>query len=878
MPRMTVIDDLVAELGGMKIEPNEFLLFELYRIHMEIGGENRKYRTFEEFMAFGDMMLGDFSEIDRYCVDARDLFVNLHDLKAIGEWDIEDPSLSEWQRSYLEFYHSLYDYYRLLREHLTERGKAYAGMAYRHVAENIFALADDCPYEKIYFVGFNAISECERRIMQEYSRRGIGMLVTDGDSYYFDDPMQEAGYFLRRNSKDFDELGHFGPSLFGQGEKKITIVECPESVMQCKYAGMLLDGHPDWLSDPESTAVVLADESLLIPVLNALPDTAEDYKVNVSMGFNYADSGVHNMVLRLLSLYRRANDKGYYHSDVVEVLSDGLIDHLLGVVDMRRKTTQYLERENRIRCGADEVADLLDSDRLSFLFPAVVPSPDGALALVRKLAELIVADGIVENNKKEKQALGGMVEILDYFEQLQADYGFITDLSTLEKIYSRIARRHTISFLGKPLSGLQILGMLETRNLDFRRIILLSANEGVLPSGRSQNTLIPYELQRVFHLPTYDEKDSVYAYNFYRLLQRADEVYILYSSASEAMGKSESSRFIKQVVGELQPRFADNIKIEQVVAGADTVLSRPEPLTLGRKSEAVMQRIAELAEKGFSPTALGAYVECPLHYYYNYVLNIEKPEAMQEDIDASQLGSGVHKALQNIYSPYLGRTVDVNGLKSALGELPHLMQEAFSELYSHGRSNEGRNRFLYSVGESQVRTLLKREIALIEKGATIEMVALEEPIVMSLSEGVNIKGFVDRIDRIDGVLRVIDYKTGRVSDEDLAVVRADLDQGKPMPRKWLQLMVYALIYSHDHPLETSLCAGIYPLGNLQSGVLIASFDGSKKLFAPDIDDFRQRLSAVVADIMNPELDFDAPDKPVGCQFCPVVSFCPKGTK
>ena len=876
LPQMTVIDDLVADLGSMKIVQNEFLLFELYRIHVEIGGEERKYRTFEEFMAFGDMMLADFSEIDRYCVDAKDLFVNLHDLKAIGEWNIEEPALSPFQRSYLEFYHSLYDYYSRLRENLTARGEAYGGMAYRYVAEHISDLlprASD-QWNAVYFVGFNAISECERRIIGEYSRRGIGTLVTDGDSYYYDDPIQEAGYFLRKHSKEFQELGHYGPSLFGQGKKKVTIVECPEAVLQCKYTGQLLAQHPEWLADSESTAVVLADESLLMPMLNSLPDTANDYKVNVSMGFSYADSGVHAMVQRLLSLYRRASDKGYYHVDIVEVLSDYHIGRLLGRKNMRQVVTDYLERENRIRCSAADVTALLGDDRLSFLFPSAVPSPNEVLALLRRLAAMFVEAGVVESNKKEKQALGGLVEILDHFVQLQADYSFITELSTLERVYTRIAQRHTIAFLGQPLSGLQVLGMLETRNLDFRRVVLLSANEGVLPSGRSQNTLIPYELQRTFHLPTYDEKDSVYAYNFYRLLQRAEEIYLLYSSASETMGKGEESRFLKQVRDELAMRFPRNIEVEEYVAGTDTTLHRSDFVPVGNKSAAVMECLAKLAEKGFSPTSLGNYIECPLRYYYTSVLGIEEPEELQEDLDASQLGSGVHRVLQDIYSPYIGRAVDAAGLRASLADLPRLMENAFEELYSHGRSSEGRNRFLYSVGESQVRRLLQKEIALIEGGSTLEMVALEEKITMPLADGVNIKGYVDRIDRLDGVLRVIDYKTGRVADEDVSVSRAALDEGKPMPRKWLQLMCYALIYSHSHPSVDAICTGIYPLGNFQSGMRVATIDGSAKVFPPDLADFRQRLETIVNEIMNPGQPFEAPAKPTGCDFCPVASFCP----
>lgn len=879
LPQMTVIDDLVAQLGGMKIEYNEFLLFELFRIHTKIGGENRKYAKFEDFISFGDIMLSDFSEIDRYCVDARDLFVNLHDLKAIGEWNIDDPDLNESQRQYLEFYHSLYKYYRCLRYVLRLRGKAYGGMAYRYVAENIARLAEGCPYSKIYFVGFNAISECERIIIEEYSRRGIGLLVTDGDSYYYDDPVQEAGYFLRRNSRYFSELGHFGPSLFGQIDKKITIVECPEAVLQCKFAGRLLEQNDKWLSDPESTAVVLADESLLIPMLNSLPDSEKDYKVNVSMGFAYADSGINTTVLRLLSLYRRATAQGYYHSDVVEVLADYHIGLLLGVRDMRQKTMSFLGRENRIRCGASEVSDLLGTDKLDFLFPASVPSPDEVLAILRRLAETIVADGTVEQNKKEKQSLGCLVEILDYFVLLQQEYHYVTELSTLEKVYARIAKRRTVAFLGQPLSGLQILGMLETRNLDFRRVILLSANEGVLPSGRSQNTLIPYELQRTFHLPTYDEKDSVYAYNFYRLLQRAEEVYLLYSTATDSMGKGEASRFIMQVRSELQPRFNDKIKISRMVAEAAVTQRRANPLPDGSKTDAVMKQLWELAKGGFSPTALGDYIECPLRYYYIYVLNVKKPDELQEDLDASQLGSCVHKVLERIYSPYKGTKVDAAGLRDAKDNLSTLMEEAFVKLYRHGRSTEGRNHFIYSVGESQVRHLLQREIELIEDGKTdIEIVELEQDLSLSLGDGVNISGIVDRIDRINGTLRVVDYKTGRVDSKELAVEMQKIADGAPMPRKWLQLMCYALIYTGNHDINETLTAGIYPLRSFQSGVCMASVDGTNAIGNRALESFKERLKLLIAEIMDPAVPFAPPKKPQGCAYCPVASFCPSKVK
>lgn len=879
LPQITVIDDLVAQLGGLRIVPNEFLLFELYRIHMQLGGDDRKYQTFEDFMAFGDMMVSDFSEIDRYCVDARDLFVNLHDLKTIGEWDIENPDMSPFQRQYLQFYHSLYDYYRLLRERLASRGEAYGGMAYRHVAENIAQLLSTDNQQPTYFIGFNALSECERRIIAEYTQRGIGHLLTDGDPYYYADPLQEAGLFLRRHSAEFPEIEPRGISIFGQGKKQIHIVECPEAVLQCKYAGQLLSQHPDWLSDPESTAIVLADESLLVPTLGALPEADADYRVNITMGYPYADSGIHTLALRLLSLYRQNNASGYYHTDLVEVLGNHLVARLLGRKNMRQTVTEYLKRENRIRTSTDEIRTLLETDRLDFLFPPTLPSPSTILAILRRLTAEIANSTILDTNKKEKQALGSLVEILDYLDALQQEYNFITDILTLERVYTRIAQRHSIAFLGQPLSGLQVLGVLETRNLDFRRVILLSANEGVIPSSRSTATLIPYELQRHFHLPTYEEKDAVYAYNFYRLLQRADEVYLLYSSENSGMGKGEESRFLKQVRHELAEHFPEHIEVSDSVVELPTDLNSALPPTVADKDADTMQRLELLAQQGFSPSALNTYIACPLRYYYRYILGLRNDDSLDDDLDASQLGTCVHSVLQQIYSPYIGKRVEADGLRAALADLPQLMDAAFAELYRHGRPTEGRNRFLYSVAESQVRHMLNKEIALIDGGSRLEMVALEQDITMPLDDGINLNGIVDRIDCLNGCLRVIDYKTGSVKDKDTAVKTTDLDAGKPMPGKWLQLMCYALMYSHatTQPSSTpaTLQAGIYPLRNLRSDVCLATFDGNPDITPKVLAYFKERLSAVVQEIMNPSVPFTVPARPSGCSFCPAKGFCPE---
>lgn len=891
LPKMTVIDDLVASLSGLEVVQPEFLLFELYQIHIELEGEGRKYKTFEEFISFGEMMLSDFSEVDRYMVDARDLFQNLHGLKQLGEWDLEDPQMSDFQQRYLHFYRSLYQYYTRLRERLLARGQAYSGMAYRKVAESFLSgqwivdsgqkadatlITDNWPLTT-YFIGFNAISECERAIIGEFVRLGKGHLLTDGDSYYYDDPNQEAGYFLRKHSPQFAELGHYGPSLFATTEKKITLVECPENVLQCKFAGQLLADHPDWISDGvEGTAIVLADESLLIPTLNGLPETeGNDYRVNVTMGYAYADSQLHSLVLKLHSLYRRHNERGYYHTDVVDVLSDWYISRLTGMSAARHTATTFLEKGNLVRVKAEKLKTIMPDFDIETLLPDGDLAPEECLEQIQRVVALLTTEGSLIANPREKQAAGALTEVLDYLHKLQQEYHFIGNIDTLEKIYQRIAQRHTIAFLGEPLSGLQILGMLETRNLDFRRIILLSANEGVLPAARSAATLIPHELKRAFNLPTYEEKDSVYAYNFYRLLQRAEEVYLVYSSDAKTPGKGEESRLVKQVRSELARRFPKTITVRDLVVDTGGGLHHEENdnSTPGIKDEAVMQQLYSISERfGFSPSSLSKYVECPLKYYYMSVLGLKEQESVEDDIDASELGEAVHNVLKNIYEPFVGRKVDSAALKAARSDIESLLDREMEHLMSGGRINEGRNMFLRSVALTQLSRLLEREADIAAKH-NLEILSAEEDYDYTLWEQdghkIRIGGRVDRIDRLDGVLRVIDYKTGNLKDEELSFT----DRKSVMPAKWLQLMCYALMYRRRFKSDECLRTGIYPLRYLRSDVRLAQWNKQEELTNAMLDDFEQLLHEMLISILNPDEPFAPTASSTACRFCPVAQFC-----
>lgn len=881
LPKVLAIDELITELGGLEIVKNEFLLFELYKIHEELGGTERKYQTFEEFISFGDLMMGDFSEIDQYMVDARAIFDNLHALKHIGEWDIEGTALTEFQRNYLEFYRSLYQYYERLHRRLLDKGQAYGGMAYREVAEKIGTLADNCPYDALYFVGFNALSRCEERIIGEYVRRGIGHLLTDNDIYFLE-PHQEAGFFLEKHMEDFPELRPMGPSRFETCSKQITIVDCPENILQCKFTGQLLSEHTEWLNpdEAESTAVVLADEKLLIPTLNALPNTQENYSVNITMGYAYADSMIHAMATKMFSLYRQHNAKGYYHSDLTEVLSDRFMSQLLEAPNLWRSTEFFLRNGNHIRCNGEEIKTLLTqahAKNAAFaesLFPDETPTPDNCLALLRTVATALTNSTLLEKNRKEKQALGSLAEILNNLEELQRTYpNTVKNIETLEKIYSRLAMRHSISLIGEPLSGLQILGMLETRNLDFKRVILLSANEGILPAGRGDNTLIPLYLKEVFGMPTYVEKDSVYAHHFYRLLQRAKEVYLVFSSESDGMGKGEASRFLRQVECELAPRFG--IPVRKIAVKADTRLIPHQEQQPVKKNAHIMQRLNEMGRHGLSPTSFYDYIECPLKYYYSHVLQVKEAETIDEDLDAAQLGDCIHEVLEKTYAPHLRQPLQARVVKEALDHLHELMDSAFKKLYSGGRNTEGRNRFLYSVAETQLRHILEQELTRLERGEKLIIEGVEMGIEgYPIMGNVNIKGKIDRVDILEDCLRIIDYKTGRLEKSEITYNDGD----ENMPGKWLQLMWYALLYCRKHRPAGLVKSGIYPLRNLRSDVQMAcwkstDWDNPETITPEKLNRFEDLLRGKITQLMDPAADFLPTPSKTACQFCPAKNFC-----
>ena len=890
LPQTIVFDDLIAELGDNELVPNEFLLFELYDIHRRINPTDK--RTLDQFMPMADMMLADFSEVDRYMVDVKDIYGNLHDLKEIGEWQIDNNKLTPFQRDYLKFYKSIYTYYLELNRLLASRRQAYYGMAYRNVAENIDTLLDQQPQRTLYFLGFNALSKCEEKIIQCYIRRGMGTYLPDGDRYYIDDKTQEAGYFLRKHqslSSSHDYREHFA-----EGRRIINIVKVPDSVSQAKYAGMVLqqitasdNGIP--LSD---TALVLGDEGLVTSVLNSLPDSME--QANITMGIPFTQSEMHSLTLTLFSLYANSRttnhgDRLYYHKDLTDLLGNKYIGGLIGINALPKRAKRYMTDRNVIYASLPELDKMLASmngslDDVRFVFDADTTKPFSLLDTAKHLIELIATKCLISNESKEHAAMECLTQIIDYLLTLRERHEAegaraipIDDVQTLRKIYLRIAQRRNISFIGLPLSGLQILGVLETRCLDFRRVILLSANEGVIPSSRSNNTLIPNSLKRFFKMPTYYERDAVYAYNFFHLLQRAEEVCIV--SSDDGIKDSES-RFVQQLRSELAKHYKDNVEINEIRVASSNHNYAIQATNQIEKDEAI---IAQLQKKRYSPSSLNSYIECPLRFYYENLLHIRKDDEISDTLESSDLGTVIHQCLEDIYKPFKNKSLDKAALVAAIDTVPSRIETLMENCFTHGEIHRGKTDLMRSVAISQVVHFLQHEIKTLETGHRIEIVQLEEtmntPVLLPLGSEqkpmeVAFNTKADRIDRIDGLLRVIDYKSGRVTDDDIAINTLDPNEWVNLPAKWFQVMFYAWYYSRLHNVDEEITTGLCALQRLGGDFMPASINKNTILTKETMQKFEQTLTNLLSEIMDPATPFAARPNKL-CSFCTIAPLCSK---
>ena len=974
-PHTLAVDDFITQSAGVQLIDSVSLLFELYDVFREIDPQVE----FEQFIGWASVLLADFDRIDQYLVDPHELFSYLTAAKALERWQVDRPSsaapIAETPGTarYFKLFENLHTAYNALHQRLTRQGLAYRGMAYRLLAQNVeLLIRDNLGYERVYFVGFNALSRAEEHIIRVLVDAQKAELIWDADPYYLNDRRQEAGEFLRQyrdngwffSKQNHEDVRRLSNNLLGT-EKNIRVVGVPNASMQAKVAGKI---YQEWqerrggeeegderekrnkreipfsLSSPSSsppskTAIVLADETLLVPVLYALDESVTD--LNVTMGLSLRSSLLFTLVDTLFEMQRTVHEfrtkdgrdlriPKFHHRHVVKVLNHPFVKQYERI------------RELQWPGGVSEVGAILPPEPLFGWIAKEIVQNQRVYLTENDLYELGQNDPLVRvlfsrwPDEEPMQAIQTFYDLIELFRdvyrtsqdaiEIEYLYLFYTLLRQLEATLNRqgaggegrqdettprptvtvrnfrqflyeLIRQTSIPFTSEGKSQLQVMGMLETRALDFERVIILSVNEGVLPQSRKLNSLIPFDIAAELKLPTYREQEAVMAYHFYRLLQRAREIVLLHTTSTDAYGnsKGEPSRFIRQIEHELVPQSKNLIRISYpTVRFGRTGTEKIADLTglSVPKTQSVRNNLIKLlTTRGLYPSYLNQFVSCSMRFYFSRIVNISEEEDIEEKMGAAEFGSWLHKVMERLDLEYRLQAlpIDETIIKS-------LLEEEFAKSMKGRVIESGMNLLLYDLAQKLMLDFQRQQNALpgltvIGTEQTLET-TLDVPIDGQRIIRVRIAGKIDRIEKFGDQIRVVDYKTGSVKLEaktpkDLIDKLLNDGSQDKMRQLWLyRYLTLKNISEHGGLPRDKAKQDIFPAKGLpvEAGFysfrdIAGGFKSNPVRFddnddpAQYIHDSEALLQQLIRRILDPDEPFRKTDQLETCQFCDYKGIC-----
>jgi len=904
-PDFFSIEEFISSVSGLREVEQVHCLFELYKVHQRF--EKEKAQSFDEFLNWGNQLLSDFNEIDRYLVDPATLFAYLDEVRALTVWNPDNEPLTEFQQNYLKFYNSLLSYYSGLTSVLLSKGEAYQGLMFRDACQKMERDEVRIPWEKVVFAGFNALTASEEKIIDFLVKEGIGELLWDADSYYLEDPKQEAGDSLRKWFRKWPGWSNQWISdEFKIGDKALEVIGVPDIIGQVKLAGNLLEEWHQRELLNERTAVILPDEKLLLPLLNSLPQGLD--AVNITMGLPLSQTPLADLLMLVYEMHHHAirmspgakKSGKFYFRDVAKVLQHPYVTRLVSAYSDGNPFV-FHELVESVKTGhrtflqqKDLVTEQTGLFGVSLHFLDLMfdtwETLDGALISLQNLVEAMVNSSVSDTPapKIELEYAYAVARILRQLRQLiDEPSGFLT-WDSLAVFLTQLLETTMLPFYGEPLKGLQIMGMLETRTLDFERVIILSCNEGILPSGKNIQSFIPFDVRKDFDLPLYRQKDAVYAYHFYRLLQHSSHVWLLYCTEPGQMGGGDPSRFIRQIETEL-PLYNQSIRLHHEVLVTPLLSGLETQVIEIGKGISVQEKLIQKASTGFSPTSLNAFRSCSLRFYFSEVAGLKEPEEEEGDIDPRTLGSAVHQALLNLYKPFVGRVLSRDDLASMEPQIDGEITSAFSNVFKGDSLKTGKNLLLVEVSRIMVRKFIRGEIRMVEQlaanGETLTVSLLEQPLsrtlvleLNGLETGVRIKGFVDRVDKIGEITRVIDYKTGNVDPKEVAISDWSGLISDPDLDKGFQLLTYTWLLAGRRQ-ERYYQAGIISLKKQAAGfvtVTVPDEQGTPKspvIGNYEIGKMEEVLRGILVDIFDQNQPFRQTQEEERCSYCPYVSIC-----
>lgn len=914
-PSILTINDLFMQLSGKHPADKIQMLFRLYELYKQRSGSSE---SFDEFIYWGEMLLNDFDDIDKYMVDARMLFRNVSDLKSLDDdfnylspeqvqairsfWSSFYPKGdSPNQQHFLELWEILYDLYAGLRTSLVKDGCGYDGMIFREVVEQLEKESmSDFPFDQVVFVGLNALSVSEERLLLALQKKGVADFYWDYVGPWVTDPDNKASFFLERNLRLFPSRMQLPVTEPVQAE--IRVMGVPSAIGQAKQVYPILQALADeqQLTDESAlrTAIVLPDEHLLVPVLNAIPEAIQ--YINVTMGYPLAGTPVAALMEYILTLQKniRYIDRVpvFYFRDVLPILNHQYV--MAAAPEEVSQLVKDMTAGNRIYVHA---ADLNRHELLSILFTPVQNTEELSDYLIHVLEALNACLRNNRPNPDDEEMISNSTQTTADIEQEFIFHYFATvnrmkevmreakiemRLDTYFRLLKRMTDLITIPFEGEPLSGLQVMGVLETRALDFDRLIILSMNEGIFPLKKAANSFIPYNLRRGFGLPTYEHQDSVWAYHFYRLIRRAKQVTLLYDTRTTGLQTGEVSRFVHQLRYHYQYPLIDELVVYDVASSAVPPISVQKTAEV----EKLLSDFLSGGPRALSASAINTYLDCPLKFYFSVLEQIQEEDEITETVERDVFGSILHKVMEDLYAPFKGKLVTADLLKLLRKDQPLLtgtIARAFAELFFKSpvvRPLEGENFLTGEMIRKYAEKILEQDACFTPFHYIKSEKKVRATITLSDRRVVQLKGFIDRVDSLDRVLRIVDYKTGS-GKLDFESVEGLFDkEAKDRPKAVMQVFLYAWMYQQlpeytGMPIQPA----IYYLRTLfqrSFNPVVEQKKGRGKAdkvnsFQEFVADFEGKLRQCLDEIFNLDIPFTQTETGKACAYCSFRGLCGK---
>lgn len=910
-PQVITINEFIEQLSNYQQVDKIELLVLLYDIYIAISESDE---SFDDFVYWGEMLLSDFDDVDKYMIDAKQLFTNVTDLKSIDDhatylteeqiaairqfWTNFMPyEASDTKKKFMETWQVLSPLYTQFREMLHEKGLAYQGMIYRDVAERTKKKeALDVPTGEVVFVGLHALSTSEIKLLQYLKANGNADFYWDYESPFVNDPANKASLWVERNRTLFPSKHAIALPVF-DGKINIEVMGIPSGVGQAKHATTILNRliADQKITNPSqaiNTAVVLPDENLLLPILYSVPESIG--KINVTMGYSLSHSSVSGLIKYLADAQRKVRivdgKRHYYFRYVISILNNSLVK--IAAKEEGEAMKEHILKNNLVMVPEDE---LQGHPLFQYIFRGI-ESWQGIAEYLKQVLRAVYGyltkatqDEKEIDDKEESYDVESMdLErefVVQYFktitrlEETLKDVTVNMTFDTYFKLLDRLAISLSVSFSGEPLSGLQVMGVLETRVLDFENIIMLSMNEGVFPLKKPSNSFIPYTLRKGFDMPTYEFQDSIFAYHFYRMISRAKNVYFLYDTRAEGAQSGEVSRYLYQI----KYLYPDKFNLNERLFTYQVKSPQAEAIVVN-KTGTVWNKLNQYragGEKALSASSFNNYIDCPLRFYLMHVEELSEEEEVAESVEHAIFGTILHKIMQEIYDRYRGEVVTADLLNEIMKNdafITEKLEKAFAKYYTkqpdRPKPLKGNS---YLVGET-LRNYIKQVLKIDARYAPFIYLHSEKqfnrPHRVNDELWVNFKGSIDRVDEKDGLTRIIDYKSGKgdLNFKELADLFDSSNDKRPKPI--LQVFIYSYFYNVVVPGKV-LSPGIYFMRTS-----FTDFTFAVTCNKQEVDDvsayfpaFEILLNNKIVELFNQDVPFTQTENEKNCEYCPFRSLC-----